>query len=73
MWLGISVIKVLARCARGPGFESRSGHVLVPLVTFDGQCGGMQPFYMQHAICYACTFSTNNSTTKTVPRAMNMD
>ena len=22
--------RVLARCARGPGFESRSGHVLFP-------------------------------------------
>ena len=28
MWLGSSV--VLARLARGPGFESRSGHVLFP-------------------------------------------
>ena len=25
-----SVVRVLARCARGRGFESRSGHVLFP-------------------------------------------
>ena len=31
MWLGSSVVRVLARSERGPGFESRSGHVLFPL------------------------------------------
>ena len=30
MWLGSSVVRVLARSARGPGFEFRSGHVLFP-------------------------------------------
>ena len=30
VWLGSSVVRVLARYARGPGFESRSGHVLFP-------------------------------------------
>ena len=30
VWLGSSVVRVLARCARGPGIESRSGHVLFP-------------------------------------------
>ena len=30
VWLGSSVVRVLARSARGPGFESRSGHVLFP-------------------------------------------
>ena len=30
MWLGSSVVRVLARSARGPGFESRSGRVLFP-------------------------------------------
>ena len=29
-WLGSSVVRVLARYARGPGFESRSGRVLFP-------------------------------------------
>ena len=29
-WLGSSVVRVLAWCARGHGFESRSGHVLFP-------------------------------------------
>ena len=38
MWLGISVIRVLAQCARCPGFESRSGYVLFSPVTFDGLC-----------------------------------
>ena len=28
--IGSSVVRVLARSARGPGFESRSGHVLFP-------------------------------------------
>ena len=37
MWLGSSVVRVLARYARGPGFESRSGHVLFTSpVTFGG-------------------------------------
>ena len=30
MWLGSSVVRVLAWFARGPGFESRSGLVLFP-------------------------------------------
>ena len=30
MWLGSSVVRVLARSARGPEFVSRSGHVLIP-------------------------------------------
>ena len=30
VWLGSSEVRVLARSARGPVFESRSGHVLVP-------------------------------------------
>ena len=30
VWLGRSVVRVLARYARGPGFESRSGHVPFP-------------------------------------------
>ena len=30
VWLGSSVVRVLEQCARGPGFESRSGHVLFP-------------------------------------------
>ena len=30
LWLGSSVVRVLAWYARGPGFESRSGHVLFP-------------------------------------------
>ena len=33
MWLGSSVIRVLAQCARRPGFESRSGYVLFSPVT----------------------------------------
>ena len=42
MWFGSSVIRVLARSARGLGFESRLGHVLFPpLVTFGGQCGSV--------------------------------
>ena len=37
VWLGSSVVRVLARYARGPGFESRSGHVLFSSpVTFGG-------------------------------------
>ena len=28
MWLGSSVVRVLARCARGPGFESWLGNLL---------------------------------------------
>ena len=37
VWLGSSVVRVLARYARGPGFESWSGHVLFSsLVTFGG-------------------------------------
>ena len=31
-WLGSSVVRVLARYARGPAFEFRSGHVLFPPV-----------------------------------------
>ena len=42
VWLGSSVVKVLARFARGPGFESRSGRVLFPplwhLVASVGVC-----------------------------------
>ena len=30
VWLGSLVVRVLARYARGPGFESQSGHVLLP-------------------------------------------
>ena len=30
VWPDSSVVRVLARSARGPGFESRSGHVLFP-------------------------------------------
>ena len=30
VWPYSSVVRVLARSARGPGFESRSGHVLIP-------------------------------------------
>ena len=30
VWLGSSAVRVLARYARDPGFESRSGHVLFP-------------------------------------------
>ena len=30
MWLGSSVVRVLARCARGPGFESRSMCFFLP-------------------------------------------
>ena len=30
VWLGSSVVRVLTRYARGPGFESRSGRVLFP-------------------------------------------
>ena len=30
VWLGSSVVRVLARYARGPGFESRSGRVPFP-------------------------------------------
>ena len=30
VWLGSSVVRVLARYARDPGFESRSGHLLFP-------------------------------------------
>ena len=42
MRLGSSVVRVLARSARGPGFESRSGHVLFSSpVTFGGQCGSV--------------------------------
>ena len=33
MLLDSSVVRVLAWFARGPGFESRSGHVLFPPVT----------------------------------------
>ena len=36
MWLSSSVVRVLAWSARGPGFESRLGHVLFPPVTFGG-------------------------------------
>ena len=36
VWLGSSVVRVLARSARGPGFESRSGHVSFTPVTFGG-------------------------------------
>ena len=38
MWLGSSVVRVLARYARDPGFESRSGYVLFfsSPVTFGG-------------------------------------
>ena len=37
MWLCSSVVRVLARYARGPGFESRSGCVLFSSpVTFGG-------------------------------------
>ena len=46
VWLGSSVVRVLARYARGPGFESRSGHVLVPplchLVTNVSLCLGCE-------------------------------
>ena len=42
VWLGSSVVRVLARSARGPWFESRSGHVLFPplcyLVASVGEC-----------------------------------
>ena len=42
MWLGSSVVRVLARYARGPGFESRSGHVLFSSpVTFGGSVWGV--------------------------------
>ena len=36
MWLCNSVVRVLAWYARGPGFESWSGHVLFPPVIFGG-------------------------------------
>ena len=39
MWHGNSVIRVLAQCARRPGFESQSGYVLFPPVTFGGRRG----------------------------------
>ena len=35
-WLNDSVV---SRIARGPGFESRSGHDFSSPVTFGGQCG----------------------------------
>ena len=42
MWLGSSVVRVIARFARGPGLESRSGRVLFPslchLVASVGEC-----------------------------------
>ena len=42
VWLGSSVVRVLARYARGPGFESRSGHVLFPtLWHLVAQCGSV--------------------------------
>ena len=51
MWLGSSVVGVLERSARGPGFESRSGHVLFPhliyLVASVGPCSGCE----QHRDC----------------------
>ena len=39
MWLGSSVIRVLAQCARHLGLKSRSGYVLFPPVTFGGRRG----------------------------------
>ena len=39
MWLGSSVIRVLAQCARRLGFKSHSGYVLFPPVTFGGRRG----------------------------------
>ena len=36
MWLGSSGVRVLARYARGPGFESRSSHVLSSPVILGG-------------------------------------
>ena len=39
MWLGSSVIRVLAQCARHLGFKSQSGYVLFPPVTFGGGRG----------------------------------
>ena len=42
MWLGSSVVRVLARYARVPGFESRSGRVLCPpLCHLVAQCGSV--------------------------------
>ena len=42
LWLGSSMVRVLARYARGPGFESRSGHVLLSsLWHLVASCGSM--------------------------------
>ena len=45
MWLCSSVVRVLARYAKGPGFKSRSGHVLLCffslLLHLVAQCGSM--------------------------------
>ena len=42
VWLGSSVVRVLAQYARGPGFECLSGHLLLSSpVTFSGQCVSM--------------------------------
>ena len=42
MWSDSSVVRVLALSARGPWFESLSGHVFFSSpVTFGGQCGSV--------------------------------
>ena len=62
MWLGSSVVRVLARYARGPGFESRSGHVLFPpLRHLVAQCGSVlatQTIIMSsYVIAYSGTYN----------------
>ena len=54
MWLGSSAI-VLIRCARGPEFEFRSGHVLFSPVTFGG------------SLCVRARTASSKGTVSSVP------